>query len=202
MTNQPYFYHCRYIITSQKPTEWSNFSLIKIHTTLANRSLRLRNEYGPPHPTSVFVMGTGVLATWWTDTRWHRPVGDVETPVHSALQRGEHTGPGAGALQPYVQVTAERVRPLLHGLHVELLARHFSGAFVRLVQAQFLQETTCEQQSRTVGRGIIGQPNLDSVPGELVAVCRAHDLVSLNAGVGNLQVKEKKHIKPTPNQEE
>ena len=65
---------------------------------------------------------------------------DVQPPIHGPLQSSEDPRSGGCPGETDVEVAAERAGPLVHVLHVELLAVSLLAALVQLVQTKLLQK--------------------------------------------------------------
>lgn len=113
-------------------------------------------------------------------------MGDVEAAIDGSLEGSEDTSSGGGAVQADVQEATEGSWTIIQRLHVVLVAVDLRLAGVQTVQTQLLQDAAGDQQTGAVGGGIVGQTGLDSELGQLVGVGGAHDLVALDAGVGDL----------------
>ena len=53
-------------------------------------------------------------------------------------------------------------------LHAEVVTVNLCGALVHLVEVELLEDPPGQQQPGAVGGGVVGQTNLDAIPGELM----------------------------------
>lgn len=65
--------------------------------------------------------------------------------------------------------------------------RHSKHTLVGLSQAQLGEQAASAEQAGGVARGVVGQPDLNAILGELVRVGGADDLVALNLGIRYLR---------------
>ena len=113
-------------------------------------------------------------------------MGDVQTTVVAALQRGEQASTRRRAAQTHIQVAAERtlLAQLRHVVRLLLalarldLAVDLLVALVHLRHAQLRQQTSRAQQTRAVGGSVVGQTQLHAVAGQLRGSGRAQHTVT------------------------
>jgi len=127
------------------------------------------------------LLGLGVVS-WETLLG----VGDVQTAIDGALHSGENLGSGGGPGQANIQAAPESSRSVVLVLLAEVLAIDIGGALIDLVQVKLVENPPGEEEPGAVGGGIVGQANLDAIPGELVSVGSADDVISLEPGVSDL----------------
>ena len=113
-------------------------------------------------------------------------VRNVDSAVGGALHRAENLGSGGSAGQTDVQTSAEGARPIIDVLDHEVLAIDVLLSLVDSVQLELLENATRQEQTGAVGGRVVGQADLDAVVGQLVAVGRGHNLVSVEARIGDL----------------
>jgi len=130
---------------------------------------------------SLVLFLVGVVAGKAAHAVW-----DVQTTVGSALHGTEDLGTGRGAVEADVQVALEGAWLTIDVLNVVLGTVDILGARVDLVELELLEQTASEQETRGVGRGVVGKADLDTVAGQLVRVGSSQDDVSLNASISNL----------------
>lgn len=85
---------------------------------------------------------------------------DVQTAIDSTFHGTEDTGAGCGTSQTNIQEATESTWAIVQWLNVEFFAGHLGAATVQGVQAQFLQDSACHQQTSAVRRSVVGQTNL------------------------------------------
>lgn len=112
-------------------------------------------------------------------------VGDVKSSINGSLHGSEHSGTSGGVGQTNIQDTFEWSYILILG---ELLgfASDFLGSGVFLVQLEFVENSSCNQQTGGVACSVVGQTNLSSVEWELVRVSSLYNNISLDSGEDNL----------------
>lgn len=115
-----------------------------------------------------------------------RRVGDVNATVGGALHGSKDAGSGGGTGEAHVEEAAEGARLVLLLVLEELVSGDLLGSLVDAIELELLQETTGKEKASAVGGGVVGQTDLDAVAGQLVGVCGANDLVTLDLGVGHL----------------
>lgn len=121
-------------------------------------------------------------------------VRDVEATVDGALQRAENLGASGGASQTNVQVGGERAWLAFDVLDVELGSVDVLGTSVHAVQLELLEQTARQQETRRVGRRVVGQSDLHAVAWQLMRVRgRKHD-VTLDTSVQDLKKNNKNII--------
>ena len=59
-------------------------------------------------------------------------------------------------------------------------------ALVGLCKPKFGQDTTRQQQAGGICGRVVGQTNLQAIPGQLVAVCRCHNDITSHCCIGDL----------------
>lgn len=59
-------------------------------------------------------------------------------------------------------------------------------ALVGLCKPKLGQDTPCQQQAGRICGRVVGQTNLETIPGQLVAVCRCHNDITSHCCVGDL----------------
>ncbi len=112
---------------------------------------------------------------------------DVNATIHSSLHHAKDAGSSGGAGQTNIKESLEGTRAILSILYIVKASINFGAAFIEGVQLKLLQQPPGKQQASAVGSSIVGQPNLDAIAGELVAVSSANNHISLNASVRYLQ---------------
>lgn len=85
---------------------------------------------------------------------------DVETAIGGTLHGTKNTGASGGAGKTNIQEATESTWAIVQWLNVEFFAGHLGAATVQGVQAQFLQDSACHQQTSAVRRSVVGQTNL------------------------------------------
>lgn len=80
----------------------------------------------------------------------------------------------------------ESARAIFDSLNVVLLAGYFGGTLVQGIESQLLEKTASQKQTGAIRSSVIGQSDFDAVPGQLMGVSGADDLVAFDAGVGDL----------------
>merc|ERR1719238_2578860 len=113
-------------------------------------------------------------------------VGDVESSVYGALQSSEHLSSGGGPGESDIQASPEGSGSIVLVLNVEHSAVHVGVALVDSVQLELLEDSPGQEEPGAVSSSIVGESNLDSVPGQLVQVGSTDNDVSLQPGVRDL----------------
>ena len=113
-------------------------------------------------------------------------VGDVQTTIDGSLQGTENSSAGGGAGETDVEAGAEGSGSVGDILNHEVLSVDLGGALVDGVQVVLLEDTTGQEETGAVSGGIVGEADLDSVPGELVGVGGGDDLVTVETSVSDL----------------
>merc|ERR1711931_382518 len=110
-------------------------------------------------------------------------VRDVDSAIDGTLERAEDLGAGGSAGEADVEVGAEGAVLSVDVLNAEILAVGLRLTLVDLVEAELSEDSPGDEQTGAVGGGVVRQPDLDAVFGELVSVSGLHDHVSVNTGV-------------------
>merc|ERR1719348_498453 len=113
-------------------------------------------------------------------------MGNVDATVGGTLEGTEHAGAGGGAGQANVQVCPESARSSINIFNIEVFTVGFNLTLVCLVKVELFQEPSGQKQSSAVGCSIVGEADLDTVPGQLVGVGSTHHHVTLDARIHNL----------------
>merc|ERR1719320_144239 len=113
-------------------------------------------------------------------------VGDIKSSINSSFQGSEHLSSSGGPGKTNIQTSSEcswTIIVVLHTVHVSI---NVGVSLVHRVKAELLENPPGEQKPSAVSSSIVGETNLHTVPGQLVAVGGADDNVTLEPGVGNL----------------
>jgi hypothetical protein len=109
-------------------------------------------------------------------------VRDVQTAVRRSLHDSEDASSGRGSMETHVQETFEWTTALaifsLGSLGQIVLAIGLLDTSKVLVEPEFLQRASGQQQSSTVAGRPVGQPMLDAIAAKLVGIRGAVDLVA------------------------
>jgi len=110
-------------------------------------------------------------------------VRDVKTAISSSLEGAEHTGSSGGTGKTDIEVAAEGTRLTILAFDVVLITIDVIVSSIDLIQFQALQEAASQQKACAISSGIVGQPDLDAVSGELMCVSGTDDSISLDLSV-------------------
>jgi hypothetical protein len=122
-------------------------------------------------------------------------VRDVQTSVGSTFECAKDTASGGGGFASYVKEGAEGALVLVDFVYkvggfthfgFDNISINFGVAFVHIVKANLLEETTSTEESGAVGGGVVLKTDLESVAGELVRTGRGQDAISIDERVDNL----------------
>eukprot|EP00026_Physarum_polycephalum_P013410 Phypoly_transcript_13806.p1 GENE.Phypoly_transcript_13806~~Phypoly_transcript_13806.p1 ORF type:complete len:195 (-),score=15.17 Phypoly_transcript_13806:326-910(-) len=115
----------------------------------------------------------------------HR-VGDVKSSVCGSLQGSEDLATSAGLPQTHIQEAFEGADITIDGGDQVVLTVDVFVSLVFGVELEFLQHSAGDQQTGSVGSGVVGVSYRDTELGEFVAISSCQHKVSLDLGVNDL----------------
>merc|ERR1719394_704218 len=113
-------------------------------------------------------------------------VGNVHSSVNSSLQGSENLGSCGSPGETHIKTGTEGSGSTILILDVEHGSVNVGVSLVDRVQLELLQSSSGQEKAGAVSCGVVGQTNLHSIPGQLVAVGSGDDDVPLESGVGDL----------------
>mmetsp|Transcript_8879 Transcript_8879/g.13717 ORF Transcript_8879/g.13717 Transcript_8879/m.13717 type:complete len:314 (-) Transcript_8879:20-961(-) len=133
----------------------------------------------------IFLVAFALLETRKASLR----VRNVQTAIDRAFQRSKHSCASTGPRQSNVQQALEWTANLvvwfpahIGHLRAKLVAVEFLLARVHFVQFEFLQQTSCQQETSAIKRSVVGQTDIETVTFEFVRVRSAQDLIANHLG--------------------
>jgi len=113
-------------------------------------------------------------------------VGNIQPSINSSLQHTKNPGSRGGSVKTNIQHTMERFWLSRGFLHTVVVSIHIRLTLIDLIQSQFLEEPSGQEESGAVSSRIVGETNLNPITRKFMGVGGTNDNVSLNPGVGNL----------------
>merc|ERR1712018_681167 len=111
---------------------------------------------------------------------------NFQTTISSPLQSTEDTCTSRSAHQSYIQETMEGTWLVIFRLHHVLITIYLGLSLVDFVEFQLLEHSSSQQQTCTVGSGIVSQTDLHTITWQLMGIGSAYNLISLNFSIGDL----------------
>merc|ERR1711874_214420 len=110
----------------------------------------------------------------------------MSRPPSTAPFRAANTFSGRSPGESNIETGSESSRSIVIVFDTIHVSVNVGVSLVNRVQVELLQDPPGEEQPSAVAGSVVGEPHLDPVPWQLLAVRGADDNVPLQPGVGNL----------------
>jgi hypothetical protein len=113
-------------------------------------------------------------------------VWDVETTVNGSFKSAEYFVSGSGSGETGVEEATEWTWAVFSWFNVVLVTVDFGLTDVGLIEFEFLQQATGQEETSAVVRGVVLKADSETVFWELVGVSSGDDNITGHSRVGNL----------------